>query len=344
MPEVTPAPQKRFPGISPKAYEHPADRAATAALASIPYLDSVVKRLVEFQYERALRQLYLGNAVKLGPRQLPHVHRLHLEVHEALDLQEEHDLYLAQWPLANAVTIGASRPIVVLNSELVSLLDEAQTKSVLAHEAAHILSDHVLYRTALEILLSLSRLGRIPFVAGLPIMAIRSALLEWYRASELSCDRAAALVAGDPRIVCRTLMTLAAGAQAEHLNLKAFEAQASQYDEWRSPFDRAQRFFSEISVTHAFPVRRVSELMAWVHAGDWNRIMDGEYTTRGNEPPAPQEAGAAAPFSSDRFRDFFRDTGESVNAAGKQLADWLRADDGDGEEPDPPREDVDPPQ
>ena len=73
MTEVTPAPRKRFEGISPKAYEHPADRAATAALAAIPYLDSVVKRLVEFQYERALRQLYLGNAVKLGPRQLPHV-------------------------------------------------------------------------------------------------------------------------------------------------------------------------------------------------------------------------------------------------------------------------------
>jgi len=27
---------RRFPGISPKAYEHPADRAATAALAQIP--------------------------------------------------------------------------------------------------------------------------------------------------------------------------------------------------------------------------------------------------------------------------------------------------------------------
>jgi Zn-dependent protease with chaperone function len=327
VPEVTPAPRKRFPEISPKAYEHPADRAATAALAAIPYLDSVIKRLVEFQYERALRQLYLGNAVKLGPRQLPHVHRLHVEVHEALDLQEEHDLYLAQWPLANALTIGASRPIVILNSELVSLLDEAQTKAVLAHEAAHILSEHVLYRTALEILLSLTRIGRVPFLAGLPLAAIRSALLEWYRASELSCDRASALVAGDPRIVCRTLMTLAAGAEAEHLDLEAFESQAGEYDEWSSPFDRAQRFFTEISVTHAFPVRRVNELMKWVREGEWNRIMDGEYVKRGQEPPAREEAGDAVSFYSDRFRDFFRDTGESVGKAGQQLADWLKGSD-----------------
>jgi hypothetical protein len=35
------------PSISPKAYEHPADRAATTALSSIPYLDQVVRKLVE---------------------------------------------------------------------------------------------------------------------------------------------------------------------------------------------------------------------------------------------------------------------------------------------------------
>jgi len=31
---------QRLAGISPKAYEHPADRAATAALKSIPMLDA----------------------------------------------------------------------------------------------------------------------------------------------------------------------------------------------------------------------------------------------------------------------------------------------------------------
>ena len=41
----------RLKDISPKAYEHPADRAATAALASIPYLDTVVRKLSELGYE-----------------------------------------------------------------------------------------------------------------------------------------------------------------------------------------------------------------------------------------------------------------------------------------------------
>ena len=39
---------QRLKDISPKAYEHPADRAATAALQSIPMLDVVVRKLIEF--------------------------------------------------------------------------------------------------------------------------------------------------------------------------------------------------------------------------------------------------------------------------------------------------------
>jgi hypothetical protein len=60
----------RLADISSKAYQHPADRAATAALQRIPKLDLVVKRLIEFQYERALRQSFLASSVKLGPKQL----------------------------------------------------------------------------------------------------------------------------------------------------------------------------------------------------------------------------------------------------------------------------------
>ena len=51
------------------------DRAATAALKAIPYLDRVVRKLIELGYERALRQSYLGSAVRLGEHQLPDVGR-----------------------------------------------------------------------------------------------------------------------------------------------------------------------------------------------------------------------------------------------------------------------------
>ena len=73
---MSPLPEsQKLEAISARAYEHPADRAATAALRSIPMLDTVVRKLVELQYERALRQSLLAGSLKLGPQQLPEIWR-----------------------------------------------------------------------------------------------------------------------------------------------------------------------------------------------------------------------------------------------------------------------------
>ena len=92
---------------------------------------------------------------KLGEDQLPAIWVLQRQVFNTLDMERVPDLYMTQYPFANAFTIGTQRPIVVLNSELVRLLDDDGRRVVLAHEAAHVHSDHVLYRTALLILLRL---------------------------------------------------------------------------------------------------------------------------------------------------------------------------------------------
>src|SRR5271168_3861972 len=157
-----PAEGYRLTGISSKAYEHPADRAATAALSTIPYLERSIRRLIDLGYERAYRQSYLGSAVRLGEDQLPDVWRTHNRAYATLDVDPVPDLYLTQDPIANAMTIGSQRPMVVLNSELVRLLDTHQLRAVCAHEAGHVLSDHVLYTTTLQIVIGLSRVSPIP--------------------------------------------------------------------------------------------------------------------------------------------------------------------------------------
>src|SRR3989440_8744268 len=269
-----PAEPWQLPEISPRAFQHPADRAATAALQQVPYLDAVVKRLIQLGYERALRQANLGSSVRLGQQQLPHIWVLHREVFHVLDVPEVPDLYLTQWPFANAATFGVGEPVVVVNSELIRLLDDKGLRAVLAHEAAHVLSEHVLYQTALLILLRLTTAARLPLLAGLPLMAIRTALLEWFRAAELSCDRASALVTRDPLAVCRALMTIAAGEAVNELNLDAFIAQATEYSEKGRGMDRLSRLLLQLNLTHPMPVRRVHELLAWAREGEYDRIVD----------------------------------------------------------------------
>jgi Zn-dependent protease with chaperone function len=309
--------------ISPRAYQHPADRAATAALQRVPYLDEVVRQLIALGYERALRAVSLGGAVRLGERQLPGVWVLHREVFHVLDLDDAvPDLYLTQFPLANAYTIGSKKPIVLLNSELLHLLDDSGRRSVLAHEAAHVHSDHVLYQTALLILVRLGT-SRLPALAGLPLLAIRLALLEWFRAAELSCDRAAALVTRDTTAVCRSLMVLTAGAAAEDLSLDAFMAQAADYEEGGKGLDRITKLVNDMNLTHPMPVRRARELIDWMRSGEYDRIVGGEYIRRGQEPPLKEETDSATAHYGDRISGAFQQAGSSAAEIGEQLRDWL---------------------
>jgi Zn-dependent protease with chaperone function len=323
---------QRLIGISPRAFEHPADRAATAALKSIPMLDAVVRKLIELGYERSLRQGLLSASVKLGEDQLPEVWADYRAALARLDLPEVYDLYITQWPLTNAAAIGSGKPMIVLTSQTVELCDELELRTILGHEVGHVLADHVLYMTALEILLQLGQSGPLPSIAGLPLLGVKLALLEWFRAAELTSDRAATLVTRDPMATCRTLMVLAAGATSERLNLDAFMRQAAEYEGWDSGWDRLRRLPRELGQTHPLPVRRVREVMRWVQSGDYDRIMSGEYVRRGAERGAREEASDAVEYYRERFRAAFRDAGEALSKAGDSLADatgkvsdWLRS-------------------
>src|SRR6476659_7316635 len=102
-----PAESHRLVGIAPRAYQHPADKAASAALSAIPQLDRVVRKLIELGYERALRQSALGASVRLGEQQLPELWAEHRLAYTTLDLDEVPALYVTQFPFANAMAIGA---------------------------------------------------------------------------------------------------------------------------------------------------------------------------------------------------------------------------------------------
>jgi hypothetical protein len=271
----------------------------------------------------------------VGEHQLPQLWTSLSGVTRVLDMPDEYDLYVTAGVRGGAQTIGSGNPMLVIDSMLLQRLGPGEQRAVLAHELGHILSDHVLYMTALNILLSVG--SGLPFFLGLPFRAVRAVLLEWYRAAELSCDRAATLAVRDPRIVCSSLMVTSGAMPADQLNLDAFMAQAMEYESWDDPSDRVRRCFSEIGQSHAYSVRRVSEVMKWVQGGEYDRIVRGEYRTRDQDSDVREEAGDAMEFYAERFRSFFREAGDNVTSLGsqvgdmsQQLADWIRSRGGGG--------------
>lgn len=328
----------RYPGISPRSYEHPADRAATAALHAIPLLDRLVKRFARMGAETRFRQVVLGDAVRVGPDQLPALWATHTRAAGRLDLAPP-PLFVTQQPSVNALTFGMRSPVVVVFSSLVADYESGEVEAVLAHELGHVLSDHQTYSTALVLLSQLLSgvLSDIPF-AELPIRGLYLALLEWSRAAELTCDRAAAIELDDPMVVCRMLMRMAGGA-LPGLSVDAFIRQTTEYTEEEDLFARRSRFAWEIGRTHPAAVRRVRELITWVQAGDFDRIRSGSYVRRGEEPPPSAEFDAAVRHYRERFTGVVDRTVGGVNKLSTQIAAWLRREDADAPADADPDED-----
>ncbi|MGO8876682.1 MAG: M48 family metallopeptidase [Acidimicrobiales bacterium] len=323
MTQIEPA--LRYPDISAQAFAHPGDRAAQAALHAVPMLDKVIKKLSEMQYENHLRQMLLGTAVRLGEDQMPSAWAIQRQCANTLDIERCPALYVTQQAIGQAVTIGTHEPVTLVMSGLISGFEEDELRSVLAHEMGHVLADHVGLTTTLQLTRAiLHTVFRGQFLAALPLRALYYALLEWARMAELTADRASALVTGDPLLPCRTLMRVAGG-PVKDLNLDAFIRQATEYAEEPNPFTRYRRFWTEIGVTHPFPVRRVRELIAWVSSGDYDRIRSGAYVRRGQEPPPSAEFDAAFAHYKQRFSTIVEHAGSGVATAFDKVTSWLDA-------------------
>lgn len=104
---------------------------------------------------------------------------------------------------------------------------------------------------------------------------MRYALLAWSRRAELSCDRAALLVIQDANVVGRTMMKLAGGTFASHVDYEQFLGQARDFE--KNYDEKAlDRFWADIitaSMSHPFPVWRVSEILKWVENGQYQTLM-----------------------------------------------------------------------
>lgn len=317
----------RLPEISPRAYEHPADRGALVALRSLRGFDEVFKRMSGLFNERALRLMFLSGAVRVGPTQFPHLYDYVRDAAYVLDLDEVPELYVQMNPKPNAMAIGSQKPFIVMTTGLFDLLEAEEQRFVIGHEVGHILSGHAVYRTMLLALIQLAaRVAWIP-LGYIGLRAIVAALEEWYRKSELSCDRAGLLACQDPDAGKRALMKLAGGSKLVEMNPDAFLEQAREYESGGDARDSFLKLISLMGTTHPFAVVRLAQLHRWVEDGSYQRIIDGDYPRRAADRDARvgEEARNAAKSykeswerSEDPLLGTLRDVaGSAANAGGK---------------------------
>lgn len=310
--------------IAPSAWEHPADKAALQALRRIPIFDEVLKKMFGFFGEKPVRLAFQADAVRVSHKQFPQVYRLYKEALRTLDAPQEYPLFMSQTPMVNAGAYGMDQPFIILNSGTRLLLTDEELQYVIAHEIAHIMSDHVLYKTMTVLLINLANMG-FPLV-GVAARAVLVGLLEWSRKSELSCDRAGLLAMQDPEVVMSAMLKMAGGPTSEDAtNLDEFIVQADEYRESGDVADQVFKVLNVLGRTHPFHVLRVAELRDWVESGDYDRIIRGEYARQGEPDSAYEEdLRAAAAAYAEEARDFFDSVTDAAMRAGSDFLSGLR--------------------
>jgi Zn-dependent protease with chaperone function len=335
----------RLPGISSRAYEHPADRGALVALRKLTGFDTLLRRLASLFSDRNWRLVFLASAVRASPEQFPGLYDLLLDGSSILDLPAVPELYISQDPNPNAMCLGSDKPFIVVTTGLVDLLDIEEMRFVIGHELGHALSGHAVYRTMLLTLTNLAQ-QLVWFPIGyFGIKAIVVGLNEWFRKSELSCDRAGALAGQDPAAGRRALMKIAGGSRMSELSHDEFTRQAQEYDAVPDVREGFMKFLQVLNTTHPFAVVRFAELDRWVSEGEYQSILDGDYPRRDDDRDASvtEEARSAARSyqeswnrSQDPFIGLVKGMAGTAAGAGEKLLSGLfgRRDDNGGSSSD----------
>lgn len=302
-----------YPGISSEAFRHPLDRQAEQALRSVPGFDLVARKFVEFLTERPQYVFQMGNSIQVGPRQYASVYQIFRDCLRDLDIYPEPNLFVSQSPIVNAFALGQEFPFILLNSALLDLVNEAELRSVMAHELGHLKCGHTtLIQMAIWSTQVISGLADRTFGLSLLVSTgLVMAFYEWLRKAELSADRAALLVMDEVSPVVSGMMRVAGGSSkyAHELNLEEFMRQSERYqglDE--DGLNQVYKFMlynnpsAGVFLSHPFTVERVHFLREWAKSEDYRQIRQGNYV-RAKAPgsvevpsqsPEPANTGSSA--------------------------------------------------
>jgi len=109
---------------------------------------------------------------------------------------------------------------------------------------------------------------------GALTLPIKFALLYWKRKSELSCDRAGAIVTS-PETVSRVMVRLAGGPTiTENVNIEEWAKQADIYDSICNDgmWNKALQIYAIMGIDHPFAAVRVREILKWGNSQEYINI------------------------------------------------------------------------
>jgi Zn-dependent protease with chaperone function len=193
--------------ISDGDFVSQADRDNLKMLQGTEPLPHLIQGLVTGNRERTMQSWLTTHAAKVENRS--RLDDLIRRCGETLGLDILPEAFVVMAPEMNAATFGRdNRPMLMITSTALQVLDEKEVMALVGHELGHVKSKHLLYHTLAESFGAGAQMLASFYGAGLVAMPIQMLLLSWHRESEISADRAALLVVDDPGVFRSMMMKI----------------------------------------------------------------------------------------------------------------------------------------
>ena len=276
--------RKTLTGLSSQTYEHPFDRQALISLEKMPGISLMFKKINEYGIDRLLGFKFNAMCMRVNKRNFPDLYQAFSEACNIIDVAPIPELYLIHGTgYIKTLTIGANKPMVIINIDGLESLTHEELLYVFGHELGHIKSKHLLYHQTALILPGLgkvianSTLG----LGGLATNGVEFALYQWVMMAKLTSDRAGLLACQDINTATSALIKLA-GLPGKYINVNVVEefmAQARDFGDYNlDRLDKFTKMLSFMEPMHPWTTLRAAELLKWIDSGEYQALLSGEST------------------------------------------------------------------
>jgi uncharacterized tellurite resistance protein B-like protein len=182
------------------------------------------------QVDRGVRERLIKEGIRLSEKISPRIYRIFSDVCTALELDAQAEVFCLPAQEVNAFAMldvrkAGTYSLVGVTAPALERLEDAELRSILAHELGHILFGN----NRLSALISTDA-GN-PSITVLPALG-ESLFLRWRKKAEISADRVSLIASRDFRATATSLLKATFGLSERNLNLD-IQALVSQVDEIR---------------------------------------------------------------------------------------------------------------
>ncbi len=261
-------------------FQHPSDKMAVDAVLKLPGIEKILEFISKNAVERMFEFTNDSSCLKITEEMNPEIHGIIKEAAEMFCSDVKPLVYMSREYDIQLITNGMTKPHMIFTTSLLENCTKEDLWPIIAAGIASFEAKHAVIKLIDKILLYTN--GMLPFAVD---MAIETAINNWKRNRQYTCDRAMLLATGDFEKTVKCM--LIGEAPKETLDSIGFDLPENSYREQAEEYLKRtggesvfQKFSVIFSENHPY-ASRYTELYNWYIGGGYKeaveRSLDNEF-------------------------------------------------------------------